>query len=265
VLVRSWNLFHGNANPPERQAFLEELVRLASADQPGVLCLQELPIWSLSRLESWTGMSALGAVPARPLLPPELGRVVTDLHHGLLRSALTGQANAVLVGGSLRMRERRVLVLNSWFFRRRQARRLALGLTERLAWARERRVCQVLRLEERQGATLAVANLHATSAADKRLADAELLRAATFVDGFAAPTEPVVLAGDFNLTGRNSRVLPELMGPEWRFEGPLLPGIDHILVRGAEADAPSRWPEKRRRARGRLLSDHAPVEREVAL
>jgi endonuclease/exonuclease/phosphatase family metal-dependent hydrolase len=262
LLVRTWNVFHGNANPPERHAFLEEMVRLASADEPDVLCLQELPVWSLSRLEHWSGMAAVSDVAARPLLPPELGREVTDLHHGLLRSAFTGQANAILLGARVRLRDHRAVTLNPWSFRRREARRRGLGLVSRLMWARERRVCQVVRVEE-GGKTLVGGNLHATTGADKRLADAELLRAATFVDGFAAPGEAIVLAGDFNLTMRNSHTLAELQGPEWGFRGASSHGIDHILVRGAEAGPLSRWPDERRRFGGRLLSDHAPEEREV--
>jgi endonuclease/exonuclease/phosphatase family metal-dependent hydrolase len=110
---------------------------------------------------------------------------------------------------------------------------------------------------------LVIANLHATGNVDRRLADAELLRAATFVDGFADPEEPIVLGGDFNLTLQNSHVLPELVGPPWGFEGATPGGIDHILVRGLTATAPVPWPEERRRAGDRLLSDHAPVERHV--
>ena len=36
VLVRSWNLFHGNALPAERRAFLDEMIALATADDPDV-------------------------------------------------------------------------------------------------------------------------------------------------------------------------------------------------------------------------------------
>jgi endonuclease/exonuclease/phosphatase family metal-dependent hydrolase len=265
LLVRTWNLFHGNASPPERNAFLAEMIRLASSDEPDLLCLQELPVWSLRRLERWSGTTAVGAVAARPVLTPELGRMLTDLNNGLLRSALTGQANAVLIGPRLRLRERRVLVLNPWPFRRREARRLALGPATRIAWARERRVCQALRVEKEDGGTLALGNLHVTSIVDKRIPDTELLRAATFLDGFAAPGEPIVLAGDFNLSIANSHVLPQLTSPEWGFEGASPHGIDHLLVRDAAADPPSRWPDERRRIDGRLLSDHAPVEREVGL
>jgi endonuclease/exonuclease/phosphatase family metal-dependent hydrolase len=49
VLVRSWNLFHGNTLPPQRRGFLDEMVRLASADDPDVVCFQEVPAWALRR------------------------------------------------------------------------------------------------------------------------------------------------------------------------------------------------------------------------
>ena len=264
MLVRTWNLFHGNANPPERFAFLEEMVRLASADRPDVLCLQELPVWSLQHLEGWSGMTAVGDVAARPKLPPELGRKITDLHHGLLRSAVTGQANAILFAPALRVAERDVVVMNPVAYRRRQARRLGLGLFQRLAWAKERRVCQVVRVRRDDGTALVAANLHATSYRDTRLADAELFRAASFVDGYARPDEPVLLCGDFNVTPGNSRVLPELLGPEWGFDGATPDGIDHVLSRGLSLGPPERWPAARRRLDGRLLSDHAPLERRDA-
>ena len=264
VLVRTWNVFHGNAKPPERRAFLEEMVQLATADEPDVLCLQEVPVWALGELEPWSGMAAFGAVAARPSLGPfpstaGIGRALTELDHGLLRSAFTGQANAVLVSPRLRGAAEPTLVLNSRSFRRAQARWLGLDLVATLAWARERRVCQAVRVTSADG-TVLVANLHGTSyRPDERLADAELLRAAAFVDGLAGPDEAVVLCGDFNVTAARSRTLADLCGPEWGFAGPG-PGIDHVLVRGLAAAPASRWPDERRRVDGRLLSDHAPVE-----
>jgi endonuclease/exonuclease/phosphatase family metal-dependent hydrolase len=262
LLVRTWNLFHGNACPPERRAFLEQMVRLASADGPDVLCLQELPVWALGRLEAWSGMTAVADVAARPKLPPELGRRITEIDHGLFRSAFTGQANAILLAPALHRVDHETLVLNPWSYRRTQARRLGLGLTQQLAWAKERRVCQVVRVRREGGTTVVAANLHATSyGPDKRLADAELFRAATFVDGYAQPDEPVLLCGDFNVSLRNSRFLPELLGPEWGFDGTSPHGIDHILSRDAALGPPGHWREARRRLDGRLLSDHAPLER----
>jgi endonuclease/exonuclease/phosphatase family metal-dependent hydrolase len=95
MLVRTWNLFHGNASPPERRAFLRRMIELVTHDRPDVVCLQELPVWALRHLERWSGMYANGAVARRPRLP--IGaRAVTELHHGLLRSAVTGEADAIL-------------------------------------------------------------------------------------------------------------------------------------------------------------------------
>src|SRR6476646_4893393 len=128
LLVRTWNLFHGNTLPPGRKAFLRELVRLASSDRPDVLCLQEVPVWA-----------------------------VTELDHGLLRSAFTGQANGILLGPELRVVESRHVILNPLRFRRAQARRLGLGLVSRLAWGKERRVLQAVRVR-RGDETLMIAN-----------------------------------------------------------------------------------------------------------
>jgi endonuclease/exonuclease/phosphatase family metal-dependent hydrolase len=268
LLVRTWNLFHGNTKPPSRKAFLEEMVRLAAADSPDVVCLQEVPVWALQHLASWSGMTAVGDVAKRPSLGPlpstaEIGRVLTELNHGLFRSAFTGQANAVLIGAGLSVVEHRRVVLNPFRFRRAQARRLGLGRAARLAWAVERRVCQAVRIRD-DDRTLVVGNLHATGySLDRRLADAELLRAAVFVDGLASPQEPVLLGGDFNLSIRTSHTLAELMTSEWGFSGATPNGIDHVLIRGLRAGEARVWPADWREYDGRLLSDHTPVEVEV--
>jgi endonuclease/exonuclease/phosphatase family metal-dependent hydrolase len=268
LLVRTWNLFHGNTRPPGRRAYLEEMVRLASADRPDVLCLQELPVWSLAELAAWSGMTAVADVAQRPMFGPipwsaELGRIVTELHHGLFRSAFTGQANAILLDTALTVADHRHVVLNPWRLRRAQARRLGLGIVPRLAWAAERRICQAVRVQRPEG-TLLVGNLHATSyPPDRRLADAEVLRAAVFVDGLASPGEPVLLCGDFNLSVRSSRTLDDLRQPEWGFVGATPTGIDHLLARGLPCGQPERWRNERRSLDGRLLSDHAPVEMTV--
>jgi len=267
LLVRTWNVFHGNAFPAERDAFLEEMVRLASADEPDVLCLQEVPVWALERLGDWSGMRVYGEVAAPPRLGPvpssaELGRRLTDLDHGRLRSAFSGQANAILVASRLRDLDRASVVLNSGPFRRAQARWLGLDLVSRLAWAKERRICQAVRLELSDGRSALLANLHATGLPDDRLPDAELFRAASFADGLARPGEICVLAGDFNVRPARSRTLAELAGPEWGFSKPR-EGLDQVLARAAEVEASERWPVVRRRLDGRILSDHAPVEARI--
>src|SRR4051794_1374966 len=261
VLVRTWNLFHGNTVPPQRAAFLDEMLRLATADQPDVLCLQEVPAWALDRF-------TVGHVAAHPRFGPvpitaELGRRITELDHGLLRSAFSGQGNAMLLAPRLRILAHDVLTLNTRRFRAMQARALSLGAVARLAWAKERRVVQALRVEDTDGRTFLLTNMHCTSyPADERLADAEVLRAAWFATSKAAPEDVVVLAGDFNARAARSRSLTDLTGPEWGFSAPG-PGIDHVLVRGAEAGPVRRWPDEQRLHADRLLSDHAPVEVEI--
>jgi endonuclease/exonuclease/phosphatase family metal-dependent hydrolase len=177
VLIRSWNLFHGNSVPPQREAFLDEMIRLATADDPDVLCVQEVPAWALGRFTA-------GDVAARPAIgplpiPAELGRRLTEPNHGLLRSAFSGQGNAIQVSSRLRVLAHEALTLNPRRFRAAQARALGLGPVARLGWGKERRLVQALRLAEPGGRTVLVANMHCTSyPADERLADAELLRAA---------------------------------------------------------------------------------------
>lgn len=261
MLVRSWNVFHGNTVPPQRHAFLDEMLALATADGPDVLCLQELPAWALGRFTA-------GDVAARPAVGPlpvprTVGRLLTAPDHGLLRSAFSGQGNAIELAARHRLLGRGRLVLNSLRFRREQARALHLGAVTRLAWAKERRIVQTVRFAASGGGSYLVANLHCTGSPDRRLPDAELLRAASFAVSSACPEDVVVLAGDFNVRPEDSRSLAELEGAEWGFSKPG-PGIDHILVRGATASALRVWPAARRRRRGdALLSDHAPVELEV--
>jgi endonuclease/exonuclease/phosphatase family metal-dependent hydrolase len=95
MLVRTWNLFHGRPSPPGRRAFLRQSIQLVTDDGPDVVCLQELPVWALRHLERWSGMHASGAVARRPRLPL-VGRPVTALHHGRIRAALVGEADAIL-------------------------------------------------------------------------------------------------------------------------------------------------------------------------
>ena len=266
VLIRSWNLFHGNTLPPRRHDELETMVRLAAEDEPEIVCLQEVPPWALERLGAWSGLQVFAAVAARPSLGPlpstaALGRAITALHHGLLRSAFSGQANAILVASWLGAEDAGALVLNARGFRRAQGRWLELPLVARLAWAKERRIAHAVRIRLRDGRGVCVVNLHATAyPPDGRIAAAEILRAAVFADAVARPDDVAVLAGDFNVFA-GSQVLKELTGPDWGFSGPGLgPRIDHVLVRGAELGRISVWDDERRGLDGRLLSDHAPVE-----
>ena len=265
LVIRSWNLFHGNTKPPERRAYIEQMVRLVTTDDPDIVCLQELPAWALPKLGDWSGMQPLVDVAQPPRMgplpiTPGLGRAITSVNNGLFRSAVSGQANAILVGPRAHVLARRRLVLNARRFRAAQAEWLGLGPVPRLAWAKERRVAQAVRARF-DGVSVTVANLHATSyPADQRLADAELLRAAVFVDAVAEDGDVVVLAGDFNVPAARSATQPALAGGEWGFSHPLDEGIDQVLVRGAAVESIVRWPRGRRRVAGKLLSDHTPVE-----
>jgi endonuclease/exonuclease/phosphatase family metal-dependent hydrolase len=261
VLIRSWNLFHGNACPPQRRSHLEEMVRLATADGPAVLLLQEVPVWALGRLDAWSGSISVADTAQRPRLgpvpiPAELGRMLTSLHPGVLRSAFTGQGNAILLGRGLRPAARKVLALNPPAFRRETARRLRLDAVTRLAWAKERRICQAVRVERPGSPSLVVANLHATSfPADPRIPTAEVARALPWIDSIARDGDVVVAGGDFNLD-RRSLTLPDGYSEPG-------PWIDHVLVRGARPSALHVWPDARRRRDGIVLSDHAPIELEI--
>jgi endonuclease/exonuclease/phosphatase family metal-dependent hydrolase len=232
LLIRSWNVFHGNSDPPGRASFLRPMVELASADGPDVLCLQEVPLWALPRLERWSGgMIARWSVARRPWLPDWLGGAITRLHQGLLRSAISGQANAILLRPPLSVLEHR-------------ERQISEG-------RRERRTCHVVRADG-----LVVGNLHATN--DFRhheVPAAEVRRGEELVDEVGRDGDVCVLAGDFNLRAAELRPLPG-----WSELGS---GIDHVLVRGAAATPLSTWPPERRVVGGRVLSDHAPVETTV--
>ena len=262
MLVRSWNLFHGNTQPPQRHAFLDDMLELATRDDPDVLCVQEVPAWALGRFTA-------GDIAAPPRVGPlpisaGLGKALTELDHGRLRSAFSGQGNGILVKPGLRVVAHAVLQLNPRRFRDAQARELGLGLVARLAWAKERRIVHSLRLALPDARTMLVANLHCTSyRPDKRIADAELLRAAWFAVSESEPGDVVVLAGDFNVTALQSATLELLQHEDWGFSAPG-PGIDHVLVRGASASPILRWDDARRTRGDRFLSDHAPVELEIA-
>jgi endonuclease/exonuclease/phosphatase family metal-dependent hydrolase len=264
VLVRSWNLFHGNTKPPGRVAHLEQMVRLAVEDDPDLVLLQEVPAWALRRLDEWSRRAAAGDVAAPPTLGPIpstywIGHALTSLNPGLLRSAFSGQANAILFASRVRVQAHERLVLNPAGFRRREAKRLGLGFLARLAWAGERRIVQAVRAVLADGRNALVANLHATSyPPDHRLPEAELRRAAEWVESLSRPADVVIFGGDLNQSIRTSSLLGELAGKGYSSPGR---GIDHILVRGAALEQQlSSWPNARRRLEGKLLSDHAPVE-----
>lgn len=235
LVIRTWNLYHGRTHPKTGRTYLERMVRLVSLDAPDVVALQEVPLWALGRLERWSGMRAVWSVTVPSFLGP-VARLVTDLDPVRVKFTVAGQANAILVSPRFEVAGDRTLVLNP-----------EIGRLEWIRGGRQRRVCQALELAV-GGRRLTVANIHATN--DATLARIEVGLAADFVAG----AERCILCGDFNV--------PAFAVPDF---SPPIQGIDQILVRGLDfVRAPLAWPLGRRRADGRLLSDHAPVEAELA-
>ena len=236
-------------------------MRLATADRPDVLCLQEVPVWALQRLGGWSGMQAFGAVAARPLLGSvALGRLTTALHQGLFRSAAHGAGERDPAAARAASRSARSsIVLNPPRFRRRIGARAGPRPRRlRLAWAKERR-----RLPRRPHRRRCRSRTCTRPAARLAPADAELLRAACFADGVAEPDDVLVLAGDFNVSASASRTLPTCCGPDWGFSQP---GRGSTTCSSA---APRRGPRavgptSGGASTGKLLSDHAPVEVTIA-
>lgn len=243
LLVRTWNLFHGRTVPAGAGTRLEAMVRLAAADGPDLLALQEVPVWALRRLSCWSGMRAVWAI-ARPALAGPAARSLTALAPGLVRSGLTGQANALLLGTRVEP----------------AGQPTTLRLTP--PWPRaggEPRLVQAVpvRWEDRD---LLAGHGHLSHAPRSRAVD-ELARTAAWLERRAAPGAALILLGDLNLAPTETDAFARLAAAGWSRPGPW---IDHVLARGlVPARGPEAWPDARRRDGDRLLSDHRPVEADM--
>jgi hypothetical protein len=199
-----------------------------------------------------TARSKLGPIA----LPGSLGRTIGS----------SGKGNAILFPNDAKLRQEKQITLNTNPFCEEQAGKLGYTLKEARWWERERRVCQLVHIEFPDRKRWMIANLHATSLAnDRRLADLELARAAKFIDRQAETEETIVIAGDFNIPLAESSVLQELTTrPDERFAA-VSQGAAQILVQGRITLSGLRvWPKDERMLGDVLLSDHAPVEVDVA-
>jgi endonuclease/exonuclease/phosphatase family metal-dependent hydrolase len=199
------------------------MIELVCQDRPQVVCLQELPIWGISRLEEWSAMTAVAVVARPPRVPGRVGVRVTRMNQGLFRSAFVGQANAVLIARPLSAEDRGHLRISDP--------------------GRERRIVQAVGVAGRY----VIANLHTNHGAE--IAQLETERSRAFAEAASRPGEVIVLAGDFNLQ-------------DVRLEGysASSAGIDHVLVKGADVSRPVVWSRGRREIEGVVLSDHPPVD-----
>jgi endonuclease/exonuclease/phosphatase family metal-dependent hydrolase len=231
LVVRTWNLFHGNADPPRQAGYLRRMIELVTADGPDVVCLQEVPVWALPRIDDWSGMRRFDAVTRPPLWPGPLSKWVTRAHQGFFRSGLAGQANAILVAPRHAATD--------------------LGHARISDHGRERRLVHAVRVAGAPSVT--VANLHASNDhVHPEVPRAEATRAAAFAEQVASPGDAVVLAGDFNV-----------LDPALAAYAGTRDGIDQILVRGARIGPVVAWPRERRMQNGVVLSDHPVVEAHV--
>jgi endonuclease/exonuclease/phosphatase family metal-dependent hydrolase len=169
VLVLTWNLFHGRAQPPAGRALLGEFARTLSGFEWDVALLQEVPPWWPPALARVCHARHATALTSRNSLLA-LRRAIAVRAPDLIKSN-GGGANAILARGPLG--EHRVLELT-----RTPERRVAHGVSlPGGGW---------------------VVNLHATKDPKQRThADVAAARGAA-LDW--AGDQPVILGGDFNLT-----------------------------------------------------------------
>jgi len=261
MLARTWNLAHGRTEPESESTRLEEMVSLVAEGEPDVVCLQEVPVWALGSLARWSRMQAIGAVAMRPRAGA-LGRWLTARQPLRLRSALTGQANAILVHGKhAGVGPSTTIELNDRKLRMETGKRLGLHRRERKHWAHNRRVCQTLKVQIGETA-IVVANMHLTHF-DQRLAEAELAKASAFVDQLVGPGTPSLLGGDLNIPGSAETAFAAVSAAGYSRAAA---GIDHLLGRGLKLGrGPAPLDDSLRTRDGVRLSDHPIVEAEFEL
>jgi len=264
----SWNLFHGRDFPPDPRLFTwrSRLLRVAERNATHVQVNRDLQAEFAALLAGATWDVAL-LQECPPRFAPRLARECEADAHRVLTSrnsfgslrAAAARLNPDLIasgeGGS-----------NLTLVRSRGALGEIVGRREVTIHAGrpERRAMALTRTR----AGLCIANLHATN--DRpRLAAEDVLRAAAAAAEWAGEA-PLLFGGDLNLRPAESPGVFEELARRFGLVPPTAPrAIDHLLSRGLEViEAPRQWPAERREVRrdglAVRLSDHAPVEAELA-
>jgi endonuclease/exonuclease/phosphatase family metal-dependent hydrolase len=276
----SWNLFHCRDFPPDPALFTwrSRLLRIEERNETHVqvnreLCaefaealaaaewdvalLQECPPRFAEPLAEACGAEAHRALTSRNSLAP-LRAFLARRNPDLIASG-EGGSNLTLVRNSVRC---------ALCTRDEQKAHRKEGVVERRELAihegrPERRAMAFTRVVLGAGASLCIANLHATNDRPE-LATADVLRAAEAATEWAGDA-PLLFGGDLNLRPAEDPGAFEALRQRFGLDGPTGPGaIDHLLTRNLEiAEAPSALPpEGRELIRNGLrlrLSDHAPV------
>jgi endonuclease/exonuclease/phosphatase family metal-dependent hydrolase len=262
--VLSWNLYHGRDFPPDEALFTlrSRLLRLTErnathvqvnrllrdafagwiADREwDVAMLQETPPLWFRPLGTRARANGVRVLTSRNVVAP-LQRLAADLNPDLIAS-WEGGSNQVFVRAPGRILEHRKLTLT---FRPEQ---------RRMIWTR-------LRLAS--GATVCVANLHASAGLPEK-ASVEVIEAAARAVEWSAG-DPLVFGGDTNLRPQRTPGPFTELRERFGLGDPTGPqAIDHVLARGLDLmEPPRRLPPEERELPAedglRLrLSDHAPV------
>ena len=255
MIVRTWNVFHGNTMPPGRKAYLREMVELITADRPDDRAAFRRSPPGRSRMSAaWANMQGSWARAKRPKLGPF--PIPASLGRGADRSSPRcrpvsvrgpGKRDPLPEGGEgargeVDHAEHECL--------HRGAREAQFGLTPKqmVAWEKERRVLPPRPVRASRPLALPGRQPPRDAPPDLRLADAEIRRAVNFVIRCSELEETLIVGGDFNITARGEhRPIQELVNApresRWHQAGT---GIDQFLLRRAIAT--------QRRACGRTRS-----------
>jgi endonuclease/exonuclease/phosphatase family metal-dependent hydrolase len=191
VLVLTWNVFHGRAQPPAGRDLREEFFAAIAGWDWDVALLQEVPPWWPRPLaERCRASMRMNLTGRNELLP--VRRFVAERWPDLIK-ANGGGSNAILVRGA----------------------RIAEHREVRLRRLPERRWMHAVRLEDGTW----VANIHAQTQPRAR-PERDIARAAAALDAWSAGA-PAVFGGDFNI--------PDPVVPG--FERHASRWVDHVLAR----------------------------------